>query len=95
MYERDTACKRSFVQIGLGVQKLIGGTHRQRGDLISLLLFFANKILSYYVVFALYELNERILGRLCTQFVVHMIVIEKILMDSDSVWYEHYAITGD
>jgi hypothetical protein len=33
----------SFIQIGTGIQKLIGWdsqTHRQRGDLISLLLFF-------------------------------------------------------
>jgi hypothetical protein len=37
----------SFIKIGSGIQKLIGGihrhTHRQQGDLISLLLFFQNK----------------------------------------------------
>jgi hypothetical protein len=36
----------SFIKIGLGIQKFIGGdssTHRQHGDLISLLLFFHNK----------------------------------------------------
>jgi hypothetical protein len=37
-------CIPSFVKIGSGVQKLIGGnsqTHRQHGDLISLLPFFS------------------------------------------------------
>jgi hypothetical protein len=36
----------SFIQICLGIQKLIGGdtqTHREHGDSISLLLFFINK----------------------------------------------------
>jgi hypothetical protein len=36
----------SFVKIGSGIQKLIGGDmqkHRQRGDLISLLLFLQRK----------------------------------------------------
>jgi hypothetical protein len=39
----------SFIKIGSGIQKLIGGTdaqthtNRQEGDLISLLLFFQNK----------------------------------------------------
>jgi hypothetical protein len=36
----------SFIKIGSGIQKILGGihihtqTHRQQGDLISLLLFF-------------------------------------------------------
>jgi hypothetical protein len=30
----------SFIKIGSGIQKLIGGIHRQHGDLISLLSFF-------------------------------------------------------
>jgi hypothetical protein len=37
---------RSYINIGSDVQKLIGRntkTHRQRGDLINLLLFFQNK----------------------------------------------------
>jgi hypothetical protein len=29
-----------FIKIGSGIQKLIGGIHRQHGDRISLLLFF-------------------------------------------------------
>jgi hypothetical protein len=29
----------SFIKIGSGVQKLIGGKHRQQGDLIRLLVF--------------------------------------------------------
>jgi hypothetical protein len=29
----------SFIKIGSGIQKLIGGIHRQHGDRISLLLF--------------------------------------------------------
>jgi hypothetical protein len=35
----------SFIKIGSGIQKLIRDTqtHRQQGDLISLLLFFPNK----------------------------------------------------
>jgi hypothetical protein len=36
----------SFIHIGSGIQKLMEGktqTHRQHGDLISLLLFFLNK----------------------------------------------------
>jgi hypothetical protein len=36
----------SFIKIGSGIRKLIGvdmETHRQQGDLISLLLFFQNK----------------------------------------------------
>jgi hypothetical protein len=37
----------SFIKIGSGIQKLRGGgdsqTHRQHGDLISLILFFKNK----------------------------------------------------
>jgi hypothetical protein len=36
----------SFLEIGSGIQKWIEGvtqTHRQQGDLISLLLFFQNK----------------------------------------------------
>jgi hypothetical protein len=33
----------SFIKIGSGIQKLIGGTHRQHGNLISPLLFFQNK----------------------------------------------------
>jgi hypothetical protein len=37
----------SFIKIGSGIQKLMGGihiqTHRQQGDLINLLLFFRNK----------------------------------------------------
>jgi hypothetical protein len=36
----------SFINIGSGIQKLIGGDtqkHRQHGDLISLLLFFQNE----------------------------------------------------
>jgi hypothetical protein len=36
----------SFIKIGSGIQKLIGGytqTHRQQRDLISLILFFQNK----------------------------------------------------
>jgi hypothetical protein len=33
----------SFIKIGSGVLKLIGGIYRQYGDLISLLLFFRNK----------------------------------------------------
>jgi hypothetical protein len=32
-----------FHKIGSGIQKLIGEIHRQKGDLISLLLFFQNK----------------------------------------------------
>jgi hypothetical protein len=41
---------RSFIKIGSGIKKLLGGgihiqkqTHRQQGDLISLLLFFQHK----------------------------------------------------
>jgi hypothetical protein len=34
----------SFKKIGSGIQKLIGGIHRQHGDLISPLLFFQNKV---------------------------------------------------
>jgi hypothetical protein len=39
---------RSFIKIGLGIQKVIWGdsdtqTNRQHGNLISLLLFFKNK----------------------------------------------------
>jgi hypothetical protein len=30
----------SFINIGSGIQMLIGGIHRQQGDLISLLYFF-------------------------------------------------------
>jgi hypothetical protein len=36
-------CVPSFIKIGSGIQKLIRGdtqTHRQHGDLISILLFF-------------------------------------------------------
>jgi hypothetical protein len=33
----------SFIKIGSGIQKVIEETHRQHGDLISLLLFFLNK----------------------------------------------------
>jgi predicted ABC-type transport system involved in lysophospholipase L1 biosynthesis ATPase subunit len=33
----------AVIKIGSGIQKLIGGIHRQQGDLISLLLFFQNK----------------------------------------------------
>jgi hypothetical protein len=33
----------SFIRIGSGTQKLIGGIHRQHGDRISLLSFFQNK----------------------------------------------------
>jgi hypothetical protein len=36
----------SFIKIGSGIQKLIGGnrmTHRQQGDRISLLVFFQSK----------------------------------------------------
>jgi hypothetical protein len=33
----------SFIKIGSGIQKLLGGIHRQHGDLISLLLSFQNK----------------------------------------------------
>jgi hypothetical protein len=41
-------CIPSFIKIGSGIQKLMGedpntDTHRQEGDLISLLLFFRNK----------------------------------------------------
>jgi hypothetical protein len=32
----------SFKKIGSGIQKLMGGIHRQHGDLISLLSFFQN-----------------------------------------------------
>jgi hypothetical protein len=31
---------RSFMKIGSGIEKLIGGTYRQHGDSISLNLFF-------------------------------------------------------
>jgi hypothetical protein len=43
----------SFIKIGSGFQKLIGGihTHRQHGDLISLLLFFQNKESTLKIVF--------------------------------------------
>jgi hypothetical protein len=34
----------SFINIGSGIQKLIRGTHRQHGDIISLLLFFFFKM---------------------------------------------------
>jgi hypothetical protein len=33
----------SFIKIGCDIQKLIGGIHRQHGNLISLLLYFQNK----------------------------------------------------
>jgi hypothetical protein len=33
----------SYIQIGSGIQKLIGGIHRQHGDRISLISFFPNK----------------------------------------------------
>jgi hypothetical protein len=36
----------SFINIGRGIEKLLGGdtqTHRQHGDLISLIPFFQNK----------------------------------------------------
>jgi hypothetical protein len=33
----------SFINIGSGIQKSMGGIHRQHGDRISLLLFFLNK----------------------------------------------------
>jgi hypothetical protein len=33
----------SFIKIGSDIQKLIGGIHRQHGNLIILLLFFKNK----------------------------------------------------
>jgi hypothetical protein len=39
-------CLPSFIKIGSGIQNLIGGeeyTHKQEGDLISLLLFFENR----------------------------------------------------
>jgi hypothetical protein len=32
-----------LIKIGSGIQKLIGGIHRQQGYLISLILFFSNK----------------------------------------------------
>jgi hypothetical protein len=34
----------SFIKIGSGIQKLIGGIHRRHGELISPLLFFQNKV---------------------------------------------------
>jgi hypothetical protein len=33
----------SFVKIDSGIQKLMGGIHRQHGDRVSLLLFFQHK----------------------------------------------------
>jgi hypothetical protein len=33
----------SLIKIGSDIQRLIGGIHRQHGDLISLPLFFQNK----------------------------------------------------
>jgi hypothetical protein len=33
----------SFIKIGLAIQKLIGGIHRQHGNRINILLFFQNK----------------------------------------------------
>jgi hypothetical protein len=33
----------TFIKIGSGIQKVCGGTHRQQGDVISLILFFQNK----------------------------------------------------
>jgi hypothetical protein len=33
----------SFIKIGSGIQRLIGGISRQQGDLISLLLYFQNR----------------------------------------------------
>jgi hypothetical protein len=33
----------NFIKIGSGIQKLIGETHKQRGDRISLFLFFQNR----------------------------------------------------
>jgi hypothetical protein len=33
----------NFIKIGSGIQKFIGGIHRQHGDRISLLLFAQNK----------------------------------------------------
>jgi hypothetical protein len=34
---------RSFIKIYSGIQKMMGGIHRQHGDRINLLLFFQNK----------------------------------------------------
>jgi hypothetical protein len=31
----------SFIDIGSGIRKLIGGIHKEYGDVISLLLFFS------------------------------------------------------
>jgi hypothetical protein len=33
----------SFIKFGSGIQKLTGGTHRQHGDRVCLILFFQNK----------------------------------------------------
>jgi hypothetical protein len=37
----DNTCAASLINIGSGIQKLIGGTHRRNGDVIS--LFFLIK----------------------------------------------------
>jgi hypothetical protein len=54
----------SFINIGSGIQKLMGRihiqTHREQGDLISLLLFFQNK-----------EMKLKISAKNCTYFIIY------------------------
>jgi hypothetical protein len=55
----------SFIKIGSGIRKLIGGdtqTHRQHGDFISLLLLFQNKE-STMLVNTLHQQNKNLQTR--------------------------------
>jgi hypothetical protein len=60
-------CISSFIKIGLGIQKFMGDlqTHRQHGDLISLLLFFLNKE-SGLKILVLWVMTPCSLGGGCT-----------------------------
>jgi hypothetical protein len=53
----------SFINIGSVIQKLIGRIHRQHGDLISLLLFFQNRIQFYMNFFSIRLIFFEIKGK--------------------------------
>jgi hypothetical protein len=53
----------SSIKIGSGIQKLIGGTHRQQRDLISLLYFFKIRKVGYKCSLCLTVFDNSTSGR--------------------------------
>jgi hypothetical protein len=89
----------SFLKIGSAIQKLMGGdsqSHRQQGDLISLLLFFQNnesRLITLYVCLLQFK-KQNLFNCILHMLVLHRCLVSVLVLSFflGPIWYTVYRI---